>query len=331
MDYFGPVVNKASRICNAADGGQICVSSDVIAALREMPGVFGDDKSSSAEASDVTIATHSLGRDIQQIKRLGFHVVEMGERRLKGLETPEMLCLVYPKQLAGRMEVEKNEVLATPSPIISTPTPLGEHPSEQSSLYNGGLTAENSPHLSAQQRNDSYASASDVANPYNQQLQLPQLQSQLSQPLFSPTRHPNNRQIDPALVVSLSNLAIRLESVTTGTVLSSVDNSIYARMNIPTGLLGMDNSTLIANSYYSQAFNKRMQEVASDEELMMLMENFVTRIENAASSLYLKKMGNFAGVLEKLGEAIELDPMHILRALQIYSEVADLTSKPTGL
>ncbi|KAL9542839.1 hypothetical protein PS6_009601 [Mucor atramentarius] len=331
MDYFGPVVNKASRICNAADGGQICVSSDVIAALREMPGVFGDDKSSSAEASDVTIATHSLGRDIQQIKRLGFHVVEMGERRLKGLETPEMLCLVYPKQLAGRMEMEKNEVLASPSPIISTPTPLGEHPSEQSSLYNGGLTAENSPHLSAQQRNDSYASASDVVSPYNQQLQLPQLQSQLSQPIFSPTRHPNNRQIDPALVVSLSNLAIRLESVTTGTVLSSVDNSIYARMNIPTGLLGMDNSTLIANSYYSQAFNKRMQEVASDEELMMLMENFVTRIENAASSLYLKKMGNFAGVLEKLGEAIELDPMHILRALQIYSEVADLTSKSTGL
>ncbi|OAC97788.1 hypothetical protein MUCCIDRAFT_126447, partial [Mucor lusitanicus CBS 277.49] len=108
MDYFGPVVNKASRICNAADGGQICVSSDVIAALREMPGVFGDDKSSSAEASDASIATHSLGRDIQQIKRLGFHVVEMGERRLKGLETPEMLCLVYPKQLAGRMEMEKN-------------------------------------------------------------------------------------------------------------------------------------------------------------------------------------------------------------------------------
>ncbi|CAO3615597.1 unnamed protein product [Mucor fragilis] len=328
MDYFGPVVNKASRICNAADGGQICVSSDVIAALREMPGVFGDDKSSSAEASDASIATHSLGRDIQQIKRLGFHVVEMGERRLKGLETPEMLCLVYPKQLAGRMEMEKNEVLATPSPIISTQTPLNEHPSEQLSLYNGGLTAENSPHLSAQQRNDSYASANDVVtSPYSQQSQ-PQ---QPSQPLFSPTRHPNNRQIDPALVVSLSNLAIRLESITTGNVLSSVDDSIYARMNIPAGLLGMDNSNLIANSYYSQAFNKRMQEVASDEELMMLMENFVTRIENAASSLYLKKMGNFAGVLEKLGEAIELDPMHILRALQIYSEVADLTSKPSGL
>ncbi|CAG8627468.1 7296_t:CDS:2, partial [Cetraspora pellucida] len=29
MDYFGPMVNKAARICNAADGGQICVSADV--------------------------------------------------------------------------------------------------------------------------------------------------------------------------------------------------------------------------------------------------------------------------------------------------------------
>jgi adenylate cyclase len=42
-------------------------------------------------------------------------------------------------------------------------------------------------------------------------------------------------------------------------------------------------------------------------------------------------MGSFDPVLEKLGEAIELDPMHILRALQIYSEVAGLTGKSFGL
>ncbi|CEP07634.1 hypothetical protein [Parasitella parasitica] len=315
MDYFGPVVNKASRICNAADGGQICVSSDVIAALREMPGVFGDDKSSSAEASEAAIVTHSLSRDIQQIKRLGFHVVEMGERRLKGLETPEMLCLVYPKQLSGRMEVEKTEILAVPSPpTMSTPTPLTEHPSEQLSPFNtGALTADISPQMPAQQRNDSgYTGGPPI-----------------EQPIVAPPRYPSNRQIDPALVVSLSNLANRLESITTGVVLNSADDSIYARLNLPTGLPGIDDCSLIANSYYSQAFNKRMHEVASDQELMMLMENFVTRIENAASSLYLKKMGNFAGVLEKLGEAVELDPTHILRALQIYSEVSDLQSKPT--
>jgi adenylate cyclase len=46
--------------------------------------------------------------------------------------------------------------------------------------------------------------------------------------------------------------------------------------------------------------------------------------KNAASSLFLQKVGKFSTVLEKLGEAIELDPMHVLRALQIYSEAEGL-------
>ncbi|KAI9255443.1 hypothetical protein EDC94DRAFT_696535 [Helicostylum pulchrum] len=294
MDYFGPVVNKASRICNAADGGQICVSSDVIAALREMPGVFSDEELNPQALADnnTNAHTHSISRDVQQIKRLGFHVVEMGERRLKGLETPEMLSLVYPKQLSGRMEMEKNEVIAAPPSIITTPTPQLEHPSEPSALY-GGESAEGHA-LSIRQA----------------------------------------RQIDPSFVVNLSNLAIRLESITTGAVLNrnSKEGHLYTRTNTPSGLVGITElESSIGNSNYTQAFNKRMNEVASDEELLMLIENFVTRIENAASSLYLQKMGNFAGVLEKLGEAIELDPTHILRALQIYSEVAGLTKKPSGL
>ncbi|KAG2194526.1 hypothetical protein INT47_005730 [Mucor saturninus] len=287
MDYFGPVVNKASRICNAADGGQICVSSDVIAALREMPGVFGDtddDASSVMTTVSNSPQQHSISRDIQQIKRLGFHVVELGERRLKGLETPEMLSLVYPKQLAGRMEMEKDEVIAAPS-IISTPTPHMEQ-------------APNAP------------------SPYydDEERRLPA------------------RQIDPSFVINLSNLAIRLESITTGAVLNrdTEGGDLYTRTNTPSGLVSMTESHS-GNSNYTEAFNRRIKDYSSDEELLMLIENFVTRIENAASSLYLQKMGNFAGVLEKLGEAIELDPMHILRALQMYSEVAGLTSKPSGL
>ncbi|CAO3614200.1 unnamed protein product [Mucor hiemalis] len=313
MDYFGPVVNKASRICNAADGGQICVSSDVLTALREMPGVFGDDKTSSLEAETGDSSQHSLSRDIQQIKRLGFHIVELGERRLKGLETPEMLCLVYPKQLAGRMEMEKsNDEIPSSAPIITTTTPLTELPTESSALY--GSSGHPSPQtLGQQQRQDSSPSIMPVVK-------------------FAPA----SRQIDPAFVVNLSNLAIRLESITTGAVLNkdTTEGSLYTRMNTPSALLGItapsDDNYNIGNSNYTQAFNRRMKEVASDEELLMLMENFVTRIENAASSLYLQKMGNFGGVLEKLGEAIELDPMHILRALQIYAEVAGLTSKPSG-
>lgn len=258
MDYFGPVVNKASRICNAADGGQICVSSDVITALREMPGVFGDDKTSSAE-TEAAISL-PISRDIQQIKRLGFHVVEMGERRLKGLETPEMLCLVYPKLLSGRMEMEKTEVVG--APVSSTSTPQTELPPEPSSVYH---TSNNSPQSVHQQQGSE-------TNVNDQRLQL----------LLPPPARQGNRQIDPAFVMQLSNLAIRLESITAGTVLNknATEPKLYARMSRPSGLADIENNSMINNnSHYSQAFNKRMQEVASDEELLMLMENFVTRIE----------------------------------------------------
>ncbi|KAG1177167.1 hypothetical protein G6F70_002863 [Rhizopus microsporus] len=262
MDYFGPVVNKASRICNAADGGQICVSSDVIAALREMPGVFKDDKT-GLNADGTSARLHPLSRDVQQLKRLGFHIVELGEHRLKGLETPEMLSLIFPKQLAGRMEMDKSDTATLISTTTVTPqTEVNEPPFRRAS------------------------SALSLARPIN-------------------------RQIDPNLVASLNNLTVRLECLTAGCPQgSSRTDSIFQ---------------------YSQLFHRRMEEVASDEEIIFLIENAITRIENAVSTLYLQKVGKFANVLEKLGEAIELDSSHILRALQIYSEVEGLLEKPTGL
>lgn len=43
------------------------------------------------------------------------------------------------------------------------------------------------------------------------------------------------------------------------------------------------------------------------------------------SSLYLQRMDRFAGVLEKLGDAIDVDPTHIIKALQMYAEAASLS------
>ena len=36
MDYFGPMVNRASRISAIADGGQIAVSSDFLDVLNSL-------------------------------------------------------------------------------------------------------------------------------------------------------------------------------------------------------------------------------------------------------------------------------------------------------
>ncbi|KAG1153403.1 hypothetical protein G6F36_014576 [Rhizopus arrhizus] len=94
----------------------------------------------------------------------------------------------------------------------------------------------------------------------------------------------------------MSNLAIRLERLTSGHVLSQTTEG-------------------------SSVLNQHIREEATDEELMVMMENCVTRVENATSALYLQRMGRFANVLEKLSEAIEADAMHIMKALQMYAEL----------
>jgi adenylate cyclase len=251
MDYFGPVVNKASRICNAADGGQICVSSDVLGALREMPGIFNDEKTGSADMEDVT---YTFNRDVQQLKRLGFHVVELGERRLKGLETPEMLSLVYPKQLSGRMEMEKADVLETAEPVASIATIKDEgQPSGTSSPFLRPESSLSMTESSALKSSSRSSSVEDIDNMDDAKQLI------------------GNRMIDPSFVVALSSLALRMEHITMGSVHSGVVDDIYVQMG-----MGHPGETTTA---YAQAFNKRMEEVASDEELLMLMENFVTRIE----------------------------------------------------
>ncbi|KAF7721491.1 cysteinyl-tRNA synthetase [Apophysomyces ossiformis] len=304
MDYFGPVVNKASRICNAADGGQICVSSDVIAALRSIPGIFGDDTSSTTEElAAVATATgnYSIGRDIQQLRRLGFHVMELGERRLKGLETPEMLSLVYPKQLAGRMELDKSELMTKEAPAaLQTPT-LEE------------------------------ASPVSTPTPFDEELQEIPASSEVEDAFLTTELVPKPitaaaRSIDPSFVCALSNLALRLECLTSRKTLRRTDTAgAVSYVYTPYGTVEFPNTASFKNPPITNVLDMHMKEQASDEELMVLMENFVSRVENAVSTLYLRKVGRFAKVLDKLGDAIELDPMHILRALQIYSDVAGMT------
>ncbi|WVF67290.1 hypothetical protein IAT40_002041 [Kwoniella sp. CBS 6097] len=106
MDYYGPMVNRAARINASADGGQLMASQDVIneiAAVREYLETADEEALNELQGD--------LKREILDLRRIGLEVKEMGERKLKGLEVPERLHLLYPKTLSGRLETS-NEIRA---------------------------------------------------------------------------------------------------------------------------------------------------------------------------------------------------------------------------
>lgn len=109
MDYFGPMVNKASRVSAVADGGQISVSSDFINEVQRTLESYADDERRDSVGSDDTVNDDPLAsqirRELRQLSSQGFEVKDLGEKKLKGLENPEYLYLIYPHSLAGRLTI----------------------------------------------------------------------------------------------------------------------------------------------------------------------------------------------------------------------------------
>lgn len=90
MDYFGPMVNRAARVAGAAHGGQILIS----------------------------LATFQGGEEALKLA----DITELGSHRLKGLEQPESLWQLVPKQLKSRTfpPLKTLSVLPTNIPILPT-------------------------------------------------------------------------------------------------------------------------------------------------------------------------------------------------------------------
>ena len=116
MDYFGPMVNRAARISGVADGGQITVSSDFIAEVQRLLETHIESDRSNSTGSDDTVSDDvnavAIKRELRSLSSHGFEVRDLGERRLKGLENPEYIYLMYPHSLAGRQTVQQQRAEA---------------------------------------------------------------------------------------------------------------------------------------------------------------------------------------------------------------------------
>ena len=104
MDYYGPMVNKASRISAVADGGQIAVSSDFISEIQRCLETYQESSNTGEETFDDDGFAKAIRSELRSLSSQGFEVKDMGERKLKGLENPEFVYSLYPHALAGRIE-----------------------------------------------------------------------------------------------------------------------------------------------------------------------------------------------------------------------------------
>jgi hypothetical protein len=91
------MVIRAARISGIALGGQIMCSADVV---RELNAKIFEN------GQDTEYSEFQPTQAIEAIRQMRIALVPAGEVKLKGLEIPEMVSLVYPVALLGRQDLD---------------------------------------------------------------------------------------------------------------------------------------------------------------------------------------------------------------------------------
>ena len=119
MDYLGPMVNKAARVSSVADGGEITLSMDFITeftAILNMSKKVHEKGVSLKEAYGDEVIGEVLERQLHTLNDIGYFTHDLGETKMKGLETKEFITVIYPEKIKGRLSIQEavsNDFLKT--------------------------------------------------------------------------------------------------------------------------------------------------------------------------------------------------------------------------
>ncbi|KAJ3174163.1 cysteinyl-tRNA synthetase [Geranomyces variabilis] len=304
MDYYGPMVNRAARVTNASQGGQILISSDGMKELKRTlgweqsveDGPLADGIKSGEDLTDVVNfkaevppmsptssqssppAGQQGTEEIARLKKLGIVTWCIGEVKLKGLETPEVIYAIYRRELYTRhrfFALEQSGGLN----LITQP---------QSPSAAGSPQDSTSPSAASATALASATAAAAAPSP------------------------PKLVHIDRHMVKQMASLCVRLEWFAS----RNSEEWRSSSSSLPPALTSGEEDD--EDEYADEEPETR----ESRAKLIRQMESLVPRIESAISILHLETTP-FSRALQSLGAAIETDPNHILRAITMYAEKLD--------